>query len=429
MKIRLAAVWDALRTGYWFVPSLMMVAALGLAWSTLQVDQRWAELTAKVGFFAGTPSGARSILSGVAAAMITIAGLTFSITIVAITVASQQYGARLLRTFMRDLTNQFVLGAFVAIFLYCLLVLGAIRSEDPRGYVPDLSVTLSVAFAVLGLGVLIYFIHHLSSSIDAAHLISVVGTEIDANVDALFPERLGEELEVAPAELPRGPGAGVFANASGYVQAIDEDTLLEAAGRHDAVIRLERRPGDLCIEGTRIATVWPGNDEALARSINESLVLGNQRTALQDVEFSIDQLVMIAVRALSPGVNDPFTAMLCIDRLTISLARLARRCMPRAERSDQRGALRVIARPWMFPAALDAAFNQIRQHGCANTAVTLRLLESLAVLATRVRRPLDRAAVLRQTDLIERGYASTASQPEDRADVRERALRVRRALS
>jgi uncharacterized membrane protein len=429
MKTRLLAWWDALRTSYWFVPSAMVVGALLLAWATLQVDQHWSEATARAGIFAGTPSGARSILSGVAAAMITIAGLTFSITIVAITVASQQYGPRLLLNFMRDISNQVVLGTFVAIFLYCLLVLGAIRSEEPQGYVPDLSVTVSVVLAVLGLGVLIYFIHHVATSIDAARLIDAVGGDIDQNIDTLFPEALGQAADPPASRPPDGPGSPVAAAASGYVQAIDESALLDTARRHDVVIRLECRPGDRLIEGTPIATVWwADGDDDLARAINESLVVGVQRTSLQDLEFSIDQLVEIAVRALSPGVNDPFTAILSIDRLTVSLARLAGRRIPPPARQDRDGVLRVIARPWTFPGALNAAVDQIRQHACGSTAVTARLLESLALLAVRIRRPGDADAVLRQAALIESGYERCEHEPADRQDVRERAARVREAL-
>lgn len=428
MKTRLLAYWDELRTSYWFLPSLLAIAALGLAWSTLQVDARWGEWTAPVGVFAATPSGARSILSGVAAAMITIAGLTFSIVIVAITVASQQYGARLLRNFMRDVSNQFVLGAFIAIFIYCLLILGAIRSEAPQGYVPDLSVTLSVVLTVLGLGVLIYFIHHVSSSIDAAQLINVVGGEVDDNVDRLFPETLGEEAPDTPTDASDAPGVDVVATASGYVQAIDDESLLAAAQQHDVVIRLERRPGDRVVEGTRIAVVVGHADDRVCEAINQALVIGNRRTALQDLEFSIDQLVEIAVRALSPGINDPFTAILCIDRLTISLSRLARRRIPRRERFDGEGQLRVIARPWTFAGALDTAFDQIRQYGNTSTAVAARLLESLAILAGCVRRPTDVAALLRQTALVERDYDRAPHDVADRQDVHDRAARVRRIL-
>jgi uncharacterized membrane protein len=428
MRTRLLALWDALRTSYWFLPSLMAVAALALAWTTVQVDERWSAATDRVGIFAATPSGARSMLSGVAAAMITIAGLTFSITIVAITVASQQYGSRVLRNFMRDMTNQFALGTFIAVFLYCLIVLGAIRSEEQHTFVPDLSVTLGVALAVGGLGMLIYYIHHLSMSLDAARLIEMLGRDVDSSLDALFPEQLGIEEPSAPVAVPHGDGIRVAAASSGYVQAVDEDSLLELASRRDLVIRLERRPGDRVVEGHPIATVWGAVDAALVRDINEVLVLGSQRTPLQDLEFTIEQLVDIAVRALSPGINDPFTAILCVDRLTICLVRLARRRIPRPERFDTTGALRVIARSWTFAGALDAAFDQIRQHGDTSTAVTARLLESLAIIAASTRRRADAAAVLRQSTVIERDYGTRRHDAVDRQDVHERAARVREAV-
>jgi uncharacterized membrane protein len=430
VRARLLAYWDRIRTSYWFLPSLMALGALTLAWSTLRLDEISSEALDPFGLFAATPSGARSILSGVAGAMITIAGLTFSITIVAITVASQHYGARMLRSFMRDVANQFVLGTFIAIFLYCLLVLGAIRSEEPHTFVPDLSVTMSVLFAVVGLGVLIFFIHHVSRSIDAAQLVDVVGREIDANVDTLFPEQLGEDESERPIDAPQGAGVGVASTVSGYIQVIDDDNLIGAARDHDVVVRLERRPGDLIVAGARFATVWGQRpDAALLRKLNAALVVGSERNSLQDLQFSIDQLVEIALRALSPGINAPFTAVLCIDRLTLALCRLAGRRLPGGERFDQDGTLRVIARPWSFAGALASAYDQIREHAASSTAVSARLLESLTTLAAHVRRRADAAAVLRQATLVERSYSLTTHDGADREVIREHAARVAQVLA
>jgi len=149
MKTRLLAYWDALRTSYWFVPTLMAIGAVGAALLSVTFDRRARELAGRFTVFAASPDGARAMLSTVASATITVAGLTFSLTIVALTVASQQFGPRLLRNFMRDLSNQIVLGSFVAIFIYCLLVLGAIRSPEEDAFVPYLSVTIGVGISIL----------------------------------------------------------------------------------------------------------------------------------------------------------------------------------------------------------------------------------------------------------------------------------------
>jgi uncharacterized membrane protein len=331
---------------------------------------------------------------------------------------------------MLDVSNQVVLGAFVAIYVYCLLVLGAIRGEEESEFVPYFSVTVGVALAILGLGVLIYFIHHVSTSIHAANVVASVGGEIDAAIDRLFPEPIGDEepqdREAAP--VPGGPGERVPASCGGYLQAVDGDGLLGAAREAGAVVRLDCRPGDLIVEGGRIATVWPAADPALAERIHSALIVGVQRTSLQDLEFSIDQLVEVGARALSPGTNDPFTAINCIDRLCSALCRLAEREMPAAARRDDDGAVRVIARPWTFDGALDAAFNQLRQYGRGHAAVTIRLLEALEVLARRVRRPDDAAAVARHAEMAARG-ADGLPEPNDRAEVGERFGRVQRALA
>jgi uncharacterized membrane protein len=431
MKTRLLAYWDALRTSYWFVPTLMAIGAVGAALLSVTFDRRARELAGRFTVFAASPDGARAMLSTVASATITVAGLTFSLTIVALTVASQQFGPRLLRNFMRDLSNQIVLGSFVAIFIYCLLVLGAIRSPEEDAFVPYLSVTIGVGISILGLGVLIYFIHHVSTSIHAANVIEVVGREIDGAIDRLFPEHIGAAgpRPDGAVPVPDGPGGAVCARGDGYLQAIDGDGLLEAARACDAVVRLECRPGDLIVAGNRVATVWPAAEASLAERINEALVVGVQRTDLQDLEFSIDQLVEVAARALSPGVNDPFTAMNCIDRLCSPLCRLAARELPSPARRDADGAVRLILRPWTFIGAVDAAFNQIRQYGRGSAAVTMRLLEALAILAGRVCRPDDAAAVLRQAEMIARGAEDGLAEPRDRAEAAERFARVRQRLA
>jgi uncharacterized membrane protein len=363
----------------------------------------------------------------VASATISIAALTFSLTIVALTVASQQFGPRLLRNFMRDVSNQVVLGAFIAIFIYCLLVLGAIRSPEESPFVPYLSVTIGVGAALGGLGVLIFFIDHISASIHAANVIEVVGREIDAAVDRLFPEQIGRGGPRTAAAIapPTGAGTAVRATRGGYLQAVDGDGLLEAALSSQTVMRLECRPGDPIVQGNRVATIWPAAGPPLAQQVNQALVIGVQRTDLQDLEFSIDQLVEVAARALSPGVNDPFTAVNCVDRLCRALCRLADRELPSAARRDDDGVVRVIAQPWTFAGALDAAFHQIRQYGRSSAAVSARLLEALAVLAGRVRRPEDAAAILRHAEMVARGAAEALPVPADRRDVAERFERLR----
>ena len=236
---RLRAFWESVRTTYWAVPSLMAVIAIGLSVAMIHVDE---VLTPKfIGtlswVYTGGPEGARAVLSTIAGSMITVAGVTFSITIVALTLASQQFGPRLLRSFLRDLGNQIVLGTFVSTFLYCLLVLRTVRGNDDAQFVPHLAVTLGVLLAMLSLGVLIFFIHHVSMSIQASQIIANVAGDLEGAVARLFPEQLGQERAPRHREHDRSPrrlrrdASAVPADSNGYVQAIDEARADDAGDR------------------------------------------------------------------------------------------------------------------------------------------------------------------------------------------------------
>lgn len=430
VRTRLLALWDRLRSSYWFVPALLVVSSALLALLATSIDHRFGDEMEGLRLFAGTPEGARAMLSTLAGAQINLAGLTFSITIVALTVASQQYGPRLLRNFMRDVGNQVVLGTFVATFVYCVLVQGQVRNGEDASWVPALSLAIAVALALASLGVLIYFIHHVSSSMQVSTLIAAVGGEVDLAIGTLFPEEIGSGSPGAEPEdelLPDEDADRVQACEIGYLQAIDLDGLMTLARDRDLLIRLECRPGDRVVPGSAVASVWPGLTDGVADAVNRALIVGAQRTSVQDLEFSIDQLVEIAVRALSPGTNDPFTAITCIDRLAASLCQLASRVIPSPVRRDPDGRARVIARPWSFRGALDSAFDQIRQYGRSAPAVTIRLLEALDLIAGHLRRDDDLAAVRRQVEMVGRGESAIEEQL-DRVALRQRLDRAQKTL-
>ncbi len=431
MRTRLAALWERLRTNFWFVPALMTAAAavlaLGMVWLDHAIGDRG--LDAATWIYTGSAEGARSLLSTLASAMITVAGVVFSITIVALTLASSQLGPRLLRNFMRDFGNQVTLGTFIATFVYCLLVVRTVRGSDGAEFVPHVSVTVAIVLALASLGVLIYFIHHAAASIQAPNVIAAVGGELEEAIDRLFPEAMGAEAAAAEdaagdAAAPPNPvdpdARSVASEATGYVQVIDDERLMRLAVEGDVVVQLLRRPGHFVAPHLPLASVRPAArcDDALAAAVRDTVVIGSQRTVAQDVEFAVDQLVEVAVRALSPGVNDPFTAIQCVERLGAALARLADRRIPSPYRRDGAGRLRVIAYPWTFPALLDAALNQIRQHARSSVAVSMALLEAITSVAALVRRPADRAALLAQAEIIEGQASCAAPEPRDRADLR-----------
>lgn len=440
MKAMIFKYWDRLRSSFWFLPSFMAVTSAELAILTIALDKGvtnpWLEARGWV--YTGGAEGAALVLGTIAGSMITIAGVVFSMTLVAMTLASSQFGPRLLRNFMRDTANQVVLGTFIATFLYCLLVLGSIRRGEALGFVPHLSVTIGVLFAIASIGVLIYFIHHVAVSIQGDVIVARVGAELIRGIDRLFPGQVdqGESRPAneacdlrMPEEFDR-QACLVAADGDGYLRRIDADALMRLAVKEDALIRLERRPGQYVVWGSPLAKVWPGErvtDQFVAQ-MNSAFVLGNQRTPDQDIEFSVDQLVEVAARALSSGVNDPFTAIACVDRLGSALAHLARREMPSPYRLDEQNRLRVVAHPVAFAEIVDAAFNQIRQDSRSNASLSIRLLETIATIARAAHRPEDRAVLHRHAEMIVSGAREGLPEAGDRRAVLARYHMVTDAL-
>lgn len=446
---RLAHLWESLRTSFWFVPTLMTASSIVLSFASVHYDgtleAKWVRTVGWI--WAGSPEGAREVLSTIAGSMITVAGVAFSITIVTLTLASTQYGPRLLRNFVRDLGNQVVLGTFVSTFVYCLLVLRTVRGREDAEFVPYLSVTLGIAFALASLGVLIYFIHHIASAIQAEHLIGSVARELEESIDHMFPEKMGEPgAEVAePASAPavfaemtemEAEGSPVAADRSGYVQAIDNEELMSIASAEDIVIELRRIPGSFAIEGGTLARVWPpgsaGKDgnggDSVTDRIRGAFIIGQRRTPTQDPEYAVHQLVEIGIRALSPGINDPFTSMTCLDWLGAALSNLARRQIPPRYRYDDEQRLRVIADGTDFPEIADTAFNQIRQYGRNSVSVILRLLDTIAAVAEHVRREEDRASLRLHAGKVAQDARKTLIDESDLQEVEERYAATLRAL-
>ena len=435
---RLLAWWEKLRTSFWFVPTLMTTGAIALSFASVHLDEqvnaRWVRSMTWI--WAGSPEGARQVLSTIAGSMITVAGVAFSITIVALTLASTQFGPRLLRNFVRDPGNQVVLGTFVSTFVYCLLVLRTVRGGDGTEFVPDVSVTLGVAFALTSLGVLIYFIHHVATSIQADSLIASVAEELKEAVEEMFPERLGE-----PGPGPEGPeearetgvegeGLAIASHQSGYIQGYDDEELMEIACEEDLLLRLERIPGHFVSAGGTLVHAFPsgGVGDAAADRIRSAFIVGRRRTPTQDPEYAVHQLVEIAVRALSPSVNDPFTTMTCLDWLGAALGELAGRKVPSPLRYDRQGRLRVIAEGSDFGGMANAAFNQIRQYGSGSVSVILRLLDTLAAVGGRVRRPQDRACLRLHADKAAQDARAALVNERDRRAVEERHATTLRVL-
>ena len=436
MKARYSPVslWFRLRATYWFVPSLMTLGAIALALLMTASDRRsWADgwLTAWV--YSGGADGARALLSAVAGSMITVVSLTFSVTIVALTVTSQHFGPRLLNSFMRDLVAQVVLGAFIGTFAYCLLVLRTVQVEGNGRplFVPHLAVTVSVGLTLLSVAALIAFIHHISVAMQVSTITTGIARDLRDAIERLYPERIGaglgtvsEPREAAPQ--PPSSAVRVESTTSGYVQGIDPASLMTLARRHDVTIWIDAEPGAFVVAGQPLVRVLPAaaDPEKFARAVNDLFVLGHDRTTEQDAGFAIQQLVEVALHALSPGMNEPFTAITCIDRLGEGLALLATRPLPSPARCDEDKRVRVVASPPAFDVMISEALTPIGLFAGPNPAVHHRLLDTLALLARAARQPGVIPAVRSQAHAVWRQVERDVEDEAHRMALRERYLGV-----
>lgn len=409
----------------------MAAGAIVLAVSLLAVDRSKSfDIDALSWIYQGGADGARAVLSVIAGSMVTVTATAFSITIVALQLASSHFGPRLLRNFMQDQGNQIVLGTFIATFIYCLLVLRTIRGEDYQLFVPQLSVTVGVLLAILSIAILIYFIHHASTIIQVSHVIADVSHDLEQVTNRLFPESLGQDISELDQradgveDLPSNFEAAacpVRSQGRGYLQGIETETLMEVACRDNLLLRVEAFPGAFIMIGSPLVMAYPADrmTDAIANQINQAFMMGRELTKQQNVAFPIEQLVEIALRALSPAINDPFTAIRCIDRLAEGLARLAGRDLPSPYRYDQDHRLRVIAAPVDFETLADRAFNQIRQYGSADSVVVGRLLAAIAAIAPYTRHPNQRHVLQQHLDAIWQGSQQQLQQKHDLETVEE----------
>ena len=423
---------DYLATSFWFVPLVIIVGMILLATINVIIDTRYeielAELASFV--FSGGPESARSILSIIAGGMLGVAGTVFSITLVVLTLATSSLGPRLLRHFMHDRLNQVVLGTYVATFVYSLLVLSTIQSQQGQEFVPRLSILFGIGISVANIVLIIVFIHHISVSIQADQVVSDVTNSLDQTVRKLYPESLGrspaeeETVDLSFYYSEYSEKYEVPSTHSGYLQSLDVERLIPWCVENDLWLELHLRPGDYAIRSLPIATLHSKSkiEEDRAAEMERFFYYGDKRTPVQDAEFAVHQVVEVAARALSPGVNDPYTAITCIDKLTSVLTYLVRAEFPSPYRQDADGQFRVLARTLDFTGMLDAAFNQIRQFGASSPAVIIRLMDRLVILYRVARDRPARKAILRHARMVHRAGQEHFKEPNDRRDLQQRYL-------
>ena len=394
MKSRLVDLWIHLRASYWFIPSLMAIVAILTAIGLVHLDTRLGDswLRDYQWLYANQPAGARALLSTVAGSMITVAGVTFSMTLLAVSHASAQIGPRLLAGFMRDRGNQLTLGTFIATFLYCLMVLRTVHADAAGGqedavstFVPNIAILVAVSLAILSVVVLIYFIHHVPQSISVANVVARVGDELLVSVRLMYPERIGhgetdrpqDELKLEEYENYRRLVS--VKESCGYLRVLDAEGLMDLTVKHDLIVELHQRPGDFGIAGQSLLEVRSTRaiDDELEAELCSLFSWGNERTQEQDVMFPADQLVEVLGKAMSPGVNGQYTALLCLNQLERTLAELFQRPGLSRQRFDSDGKLRVIARPVTQEEFFAGIMRPIRQFIRDDWIVTTNVVDML----------------------------------------------------
>ena len=420
-----------LLTNLWLVPSLEMLAAIALFVGTGAMDRAiyrdGIELPSWL--INGNAETARQILISIAGAVITVVGIVFSITIVTLTLASSQFGTRMLRNFIRDRGTQLTLGTFVATFVYCILVLVSIGPGDHGDYVPQVSITLTFALLLIDLAVLIYFIHHIATQIQPPQVIAGIAKSLSQAIEMQSTGHHQGRVSRAPSAQSvdelittiENSGAVIPAPRSGYIQFVPRSRLVRIAAEADAVLRLPYRPGSFLVEGEELVSVWPPEAaDYVERNLKRAQVTGPHRTLDQDVAFGIDQLVEIAVRALSPAVNDTFTAITCVDWLGESLCNLAQAWTPRQVHRDRSGTIRVISDQVSFEALVEWAFDKIRQASLGMPAVMIRQLEALTTITGHTTDIAHARVLLDQATMIWRAGAETLVEESARARMQRR---------
>ncbi|HEX2527687.1 MAG TPA: DUF2254 domain-containing protein [Geminicoccus sp.] len=431
----LSVVWDKVRTGLWPVPISMILLAGPLyaaaSWADGMVSD--AEGLRTWWLHSGSGDDARNLLSTLVAAIITMSTLVFSITIVTLSLAANQFGSRLIRTYMTDMRTKLALGVFTMTIVYCLLALRSVEKDMPPGVVPHVVVTLGLVLGVCCVLTLLFFLHVVARSIMADEVIRRVADELEASVEQLPPLQQ-RRSEPDPAQvLPHDFDARLTILASkqeGYVQAVEHARLVELASKHDVVVRLEMRPGTFMCKDGWLAHVYPAEAVTpdFVEAFQEGFLIGTRRTPTQDLEFPIRHLVDIALRALSPGINDPNTAMVVIDYLRAALSRLMGKCLPPAIHLDKAGRARLIDKPNGYDDILAAALQQIRQSAAGHPDVIITLLRAIGRIGEHVRLPEQRDALLHQARMTADGGLRDLAEPSDRADVERNLAAVTRKL-
>lgn len=392
---------DTLRVQLWPLPTLGVAVAVVAGVGLPLLDGRFqGDMPSwlRTYLYSGTSDSARSVLAAIAGSMVTVTALTFSLTVLTLQLASSQFSPRLLRTFTADRYVQTTLALFLATFTFALTVLRSVRTgEDGRSeFVPQVSVTVALVLTLASLLALVLFLSHLAREIRVETMMTSVHSDADRTLHRLLPEKreahTGDPAAGNPPVAPPEPPANALtltAGASGFLTQVDEAALLNLAVETDAVVVVDRHPGSSLIAGTPMGAAWPrsgqpfspGTRTRLAEEVFGAVRTGTERTDLQDVGFGLRQLTDIAAKALSPGINDPTTAVHALSHSSALLCELVGRDLgPRLLRDDHQQVRVVLRRPDLSD-LLGLAVDQPLRYGAAEPAVLARIAMLLRELA------------------------------------------------
>ena len=397
LNAKLQKLIDQLADAFWLVPAAMVLGSIALALGLLQVDRAGVLLDGVLSdwLYNGGGTGARTLLGAIAASAIGVASTVFSITIAALSLAAAQMGPRLLRNFTRDRGVQMSLGAFLGTFSYALMVLRSVRTQEEGAFTPQLALSVGILLAFVCVAVLVYFVDHMASRINVDTVVELVSQDVHEAMAALKTEQ--PQPPLPPPQLWQH-GAPVLDGRRGYLQHLDEDALADWAFKQGTALRLLVRRGDYVFPGAPIAVLSvpvAGAEEA----IRAATALGETRGSSGDAEYAVRQLVEVAVRALSPGINDPHTAMSVLQRLGAALCDLAGSHLPNGVflREDQ---VTLLVPKASYASFTDLMFHMVRQNAQGTPAVLIRMLDVLIAVVSCEMDATRRAVLLGHAERV-----------------------------
>jgi uncharacterized membrane protein len=426
---------EVVRTSYWFVPAIMIVGAIAVSLCTIWVDQTFGSwILRNLGrLHSHSPAGAMALLQAVAGSMITTAGVVFSVMVVVLALAANQFGSRVLRNYMRDRGSQFSLGMFVATFIFCLMVMRTVHgSESGADFIPELSIATAVGLAIASVAVLIYFIHHCTQFIQSENILAAVTAELRAQVELVLPNAVGPSREPRPGDLPTefvGRCRPVRPKSSGYLQMINVSALVRLASERDLYIECLIRPGDFISKDGEMARYMAAQhyEKDNAAVIRRSFTIATYRTYLQDVDFAVQQIVLIMVRAMSPAIHDPFTAMACLDRLNESFLLIASHRDPESRHFAEEGRLRVVLQEVSMENLMDSTLATVGKSVRGDVLVSKYFMRTIRSLLGSIQRPGLRRMLRKHAVQAMQNNEKTMTAQSDLDDLRNEFQQTLRA--